>query len=193
MRTVGLYALVTVACSTGSSGHGPPGDAIDDPNKTLGILCHASFTIAGHFMANTSPPGMARPADNPDGCWPVGTWSFGLTMVAGSNTCDPAPTPLTTYQFRGDAMADPMDPMGYPLLSFVYLPAANDPFPNSKVKANEGGKGSCEGKLDLYTMDGTHVYELSPELDTIAPNSTISGSGVFRIYKTTQWDPTQPP
>jgi len=55
--------LVVGACSVGGddeTGGGPEG-GVDDRDDTLGIVCNATFKLAGSFTAGTP----ARPADSP--------------------------------------------------------------------------------------------------------------------------------
>lgn len=177
MRIVGISAwiglsLLAAACTTGDNG---PGN-----NDTRGIQCSAQFSVTGSFTASAP-----RPADNTDGCWPVGMWTFSAAMMDGTNTCSPAPMPLGQYQFEGDLEADPSDPGGPMIETFKYDTDPSDA--RAVVKVTEGGSGSCAGELDLYSTDGKQVWVLRPEIDTIDPMSTISGDGEYRTYSTDQW------
>ena len=139
-----------------------------------GIQCSAMFTVTGSFVQ--SDP---RPADNPDGCWPVGMWTFTAQAVPNTNTCDPTPVPLPQYQMQGTATTDPTT--GEYDESFSYV---TDPSAHVIVKANEGGSGSCEGDLSIYSADGKQVWSLKPELNL---DFSIVGAGEFDIYDTNQW------
>jgi hypothetical protein len=167
---LGLSMLSVVACTTG--------DTPNPTNDTRGIQCSATFTVTGTFAASA-----ARPADNLDGCWPVGMWTFNATLM-DAGKCSPTPVPLAQYQFQGTLEQDPADPTGPQLETFAYL---TDPNVRNHIGVNEGGAGSCEGELDLYSDDGKQVWLLKPETDTINPMTTISGSAEFRIYDTDQW------
>jgi hypothetical protein len=175
MRPAGLNATLflglasLVACTTGDP---------NTNNDTRGITCAATFTVAGTFTASA-----ARPADNLDGCWPIGMWTFTATMTDAGG-CSPAPVPLGQYQMEGTLVQNPEDPTGPMLEAFDYV---TDPNVRSRVGANEGGSGSCEGELDLYSADGKQVWLLKPETDTIDAMTTISGSGEYRTYTTDQY------
>lgn len=166
MRTAGLIALAcSAACTTGD------GSTTTD---NRGIQCSAAMTVTGSFAQSTP-----RPADNPDGCWPIGMWTFTAAMT--SNDCSPAPVPLPQYQFQGSWGPDPSDPTGDNIETFTYV---TDPNAMVIVKANEGGAGSCAGDLSIFSPDGKQVWSLRPELFL---DNTISGDGEFRVYNTDQW------
>ena len=174
--SIGL-SLAVAACTSGDESP-PNGD-------TRGITCQDNFTITGNFVLS-SMSGSGRPADNLDGCWPVGMWTFTVALdTTMSNTCSPAPTPLPQYQFEGDLEPDSNDPGGPPIETFKYDTDPTDMY--TIIKVTEGGSGSCEGEVDLYSTDGTQMWLLKPEIDTIDPMSTISGNGEFTIYTMDQW------
>jgi hypothetical protein len=145
-----------------------------DPTTTdmRGITCSAAFTVQGSFVQSTP-----RPADNQDGCWPIGMWTFTATMT--SNNCAQAPVPLAQYQMQGSATTDPVT--GEYDESFTFV---TDPGAMSIAKANEGGAGSCAGELSIFSTDGKQVWALRPELFL---DNSISGDGEFRIYTVDQW------
>lgn len=175
MRPAGLNATLflglasLVACTTGDP---------NTNNDTRGITCATEFSVAGTFQASA-----ARPSDNLDGCWPIGMWTFTATMTSNSG-CSPTPVPLPQYQMQGTLVQDPDDPTGPMLESFSYV---TDPTARARVQVNEGGSGSCEGELDLYSADGKQVWMLKPETDTIDAMTTISGSGEYRTYTSDQY------
>lgn len=130
------------------------------------------MTLQGSFVQSTP-----RPADNQDGCWPVGMWTFTPTITGGD--CSPTPTPLGQYQMQATATTDPVT--GEYSESFSY---PTDPGAMVIVKANEGGAGSCQGELDIFSTDGKQVWGFKPELYL---DNTIMGDGEFRIYNADQW------
>lgn len=169
MRIVGLFALIGLsilgACTNGSS-----------QNDPTGRTCTTNFTLTGSFTA-TQP----RPADNTDGCWPIGTWKFTAAIdTTQDNTCSPAPMPLAGgYQMEGTLMPDMADPQGPPDEVFTY---DTDPNAMNMVKVTEGGAGSCAGELDLWDAACTHIWIFQPETDTIDPMTTISGQGEYSEF-----------
>ena len=171
MRTAGLSVLfglsiTTVACTTGDTGTG---------GVTQGIQCSAALIVTGTFVQ-----GEARPVTNPNNCWPIGMWTFTAALDTSMPTaCSPAPVPLPQYQFSGTTVLDPQT--GDELQVFTYL---TDPTINNIAKANQGGVGSCEGDLSLYSADGKQVWSLKPEMFL---DNTISGLGEFRVYDKDQW------
>ena len=160
------------ACTTGNNAPDP-----------TGRLCSTHYTVSGTFMQST-----ARPADNQDGCWPVGTWTFSVAVdTTQDNTCNPAPTPLPMYQMEADWVADPNDP-GQMVETFKY---DTDPSVLNHVSVTEGGVimggngsgfGACAGELDLWDAACTHVWTLQPEADTYDPGGTIQGQGEYSEY-----------
>ena len=170
-RLAGVSVLVVAALAGCTSGDEMVG------NDTLGRLCTAQLTTSGSFTQSQSRPivnGIPKP-----GCWPVGMWTF--TVSVGSSDCAPKPTPLSQYQFSGDYT---LDNDGNVIESFMYV---TDPTIHHIVKVSEGGSGSCEGELDLYSADGTQVWTLKPELNA---DNTLSGDGEFDEYSTDQWKGT---
>ena len=173
MRIARLTALIGLsllgACTTGN----PP------PDPT-GRLCSMHYSLSGSFTAS-----QARPANNTDGCWPVGTWTFTAKVdTTQSNTCSPAPMTLPSYQFEGDLATDPNDPMGPPVETFKYDtdPTATDVV----VKVTEGGAGSCAGELDLWDSPCKHVWVFQPETDTIDAMTTLSGQAEYNEFSSAQ-------
>src|ERR1700761_3397767 len=148
-----LFAALTVvaACTTGNSGpgggtpsdggySGPPSEAAMSQE---GIICSTFYSSSGTFVPNTADP----PPANFSGCWPIGNWTFSLTINTneatggGTDTCSTAgkePTPLAMYQFTGTTS---MDANGDPVESFSYTPQSNDPTVHSTIKVTEGGSG----------------------------------------------------
>lgn len=173
MKLTYLGGVLGLALFAACAGPLDPGTGGPTPER----LCSAQFRLAGTFTA-TAP----RPAENQDGCWPIGTWKFTATPVAGSDTCSAAPVPLAGgYQFEGNLETDSADPSGPPIETFTY---DTDPTVMSAVKVTEGGSGSCSGELDLYNADCTKVWVLQPETDSTGATSTISGQGEYSAYAT---------
>ena len=178
MRIARLTALIGLsllgACTTGNT---PP-----DPT---GRLCTTNFTVTGTFTQS-----MPRPADhsNDDGCWPVGMWKFNVAVdTTQSNTCSPAPMPLSGgYQFEGDLTPDMNDPMGPPVETFKY---DTDPSVENHVSVTEGGTdgnangyGACAGELDLWDAACTHVWTFQPEANTYDPGGMIAGQATYSEF-----------
>jgi hypothetical protein len=169
----GIRALVAasvlsvggVACTSGDTTSG----------MSLPIECSTQFALTGSFAPNAATP-------NPDGraCWPIGTWTFTVQMPFSGNTCNPAPTPSTSYVVTGTAMfsADMLEVIGE---SFTYT---TDPNAMTAIKVTEGGTGLCQGSVGVFSTDGKQVWELSPELNA---DNSITGNGEFRTYTSNQW------
>lgn len=193
-RIFGLLGSTLVACTTGSSpgGGGHAGDAgyVGPPSEAAmtqeGIICSTFYSSAGTFVPNTAEP----PPANFTGCWPIGAWTFSLTINTntatggGTDTCAPAgkePTPLAMYQFTGSTGSDAQ---GDPTENFSYTAQASDPNVHTTIKVTEGGSGVCEGNLTLYDTTGEKVWSLSPELNA---DNSITGGAEFDLYGTDQW------
>lgn len=173
-----------VACTTGST-------TVDSaPSESgmvqLGIICSTFYSSAGTFVPNTADP----PPANFTGCWPIGNWTFSLTLSTdaanggGSDTCATSghePTALAMYQFTGTTS---LDDEGDTEEDFTYTPQPGDPNVNTTIKVTEGGSGLCEGNLALYDSTGTKVWSLSPELNA---DNSITGNAEFDLYGTDQW------
>jgi hypothetical protein len=189
-----LLGLTIVACTSGSSpgggggtsdgGYkGPPSEA---GISQEGIVCSTFYSSSGTFVPNTADP----PPANFTGCWPIGAWTFSLTvstdttMGGGVDTCATAgkePTALTKYQFTGTTS---MDANGDPIENFSYTPQSGDPNVNSTIKVTEGGSGLCEGDVELYDSTGTKVWSLNPELNA---DNSVTGKAEFDLYGADQW------
>jgi hypothetical protein len=183
------------ACTTGSSSPGgKPGGTVDatlgPPSESgavqLGITCSTFFSAKGTFVPDTANP----PPTGFTGCWPVGAWSFTLTVNTdttsggGVDTCATAgmePTPLAKYQFTGTTS---LDQDGDPQQSFKYNAQPSDPNVHTTIKVTEGGSGICQGSLSLYDSTGTKVWTLQPEQNA---DNSITGGAEFDLYTTDQW------
>lgn len=180
-----LFALTAAsACTTGSSGI-EPGNP-EAGNTQLGITCTTFYSVTGTFVPNTADP----PPSGFEGCWPIGQWTFSLTvstdesMGGGPDTCGPQnhePQPLAMYQFTGSTV---LNSDGDPEEQFTYNPQPGDPNVNFTAKVTQGGTGLCEGGLKLYDSTGTQVWTLSPELNA---DNTITGAAEFDSYTEDQW------
>jgi hypothetical protein len=168
MRLAGISAFFILATGCGV---GDDGNTNTNPNPN-GRVCGATVTTAGSFApdaANPAPTGY-------EGCWPVGMWTF--TVTVAMNDCSAAPQPLQQYQMKGIVT---QDQNGDPLPDMTYVTD-----PNAKViaKYSEGGSGLCEGELDLYNTDGTKVWLLKPELNA---DNSITGDGEYGEFTTDQF------
>jgi hypothetical protein len=169
--------LVVGACSVGGddgTGGGVEG-GVDDRDDTLGIVCNATFKLAGSFTAGTP----ARPADSPTGCWPVGTWTFSATL--DTNECATAPALAASYAFRVDrTWVESSDSEGW-VESYTYM---GDQTMLFSLGVSEGGSADCEGGLELYSADGTEYWNFKP----MQGDTTIDGFGEYAKYETSQKD-----
>ncbi len=192
-KIVAFLGSTLVACTTGSSSSGgglttdaKPGPPSEAAMNQEGIVCSTFYSSAGTFVPNTAEP----PPANFTGCWPIGAWTFSLTINTntstggGTDTCATAgkePTPLAQYQFTG---ATGSDGNGNPTENFSYTPQASDPNVHTTIKVTEGGSGVCEGNLSLYDTTGEKVWSLSPELNA---DNSITGGAEFDLYQSNQW------
>ena len=184
--------LLSAACTTGSSGTGDGGGSsimAGHPEASMqqeGITCSTFYAATGTFVPNTSDP----PPSGFTGCWPIGTWTFSLTvstdttMGGGIDSCAASgkePTPLAQYRFTGTTTTDAD---GDPVEHFTYNPQSTDPTVNYTAKVTEGGSGICAGNLTLYDATGEQVWSMSPELNT---DNSITGNAEFDLFPTDQW------
>lgn len=178
-----LVALLASACTTGSSGI-EPGNP-EAGNQQLGIQCSTSYAASGTFAPNTAD----QPPSGFEGCWPIGTWTFSLTVNTDPNsggdvdTCAAShpQTPLAQYSFTGTTT---VNSDGDKEEHFTYNPGAGDQTANYTAKVTEGGTGICAGSLKLYDASGTQVWTLSPELNQ---DNSITGGAEFDLYTDDQW------
>ena len=154
-----LLGIPLVACTTGNT---PP-----NPN---GMQCSTSLSITGTFA-----PDGTRPAAY-DGCWGAGTWVFQAAVM--SNSCDAAPSLSPMYQFTA---ASELDPQGDPIVDKFTLNTPDGSMVQNIVKISQLGNAMCEGEVDICSADGTHVFELRPDL-TEATGNGITGQGEFLQY-----------
>lgn len=167
MRLAGISALFLLAtgCGVGDDGTTNP-----NPNPN-GRVCGATLTTQGSFTPDaTNPP----PADY-EGCWPVGMWTF--TVSVAMNDCATPPQPLTQYQLKGTTT---LDENGDPLPEMSYVGDTTRVI----AKYSEGGSGLCEGELDMFSADGTKVWLIKPELNA---DNTITGDGEYGEFTTDQY------
>jgi hypothetical protein len=170
MRLAGISAFFILAtgCGVGDDvGH----TMTTDPNPN-GRVCGATLATSGSFTPDAANP----PPTDYEGCWPVGMWTF--TVTVADNTCSTSPAPLSQYQMKGIVMPDQN---GDPLPEMTYVTA---PGPRVIAKYSEGGSGLCEGELDLYSDDGLKVWLLKPELNA---DNTITGDGEYGEFKDDQF------
>jgi len=173
-----LSICLLAACTTGDDpGSGGGGSGSD--NNTLDRSCTAALTITGTFAAGQAAP-LNPDGSTYEGCWPIGTWTFSAALVAGMDTCSTAPTPLPSYSFVGTVTTDPNT--GDPLQNFMYL---TDPSAHTIVHVSEASNAQCEGEVDVYSADGTQVWNLKPWLNT---DKSVTGEGEFQQYNSNQWN-----
>ena len=172
VRTFGAFALlgglVLGACGVG-------GDPESDNRDTqLGIVCNATFTTTGTFVAAApaAPAGVT-------GCWPVGTWTF--TAKVDTNECPTAPTTFPSYQFKVDRAVNtnPNNDIGYEE-SYTWLSADAKPLLH-KLDVSEIATG-CEGGVEIFSDDGLQFWNLKPFLN----NGTLAGYGEYALYDSDQ-------
>jgi hypothetical protein len=165
-----MFGLALVGCVSG-----------DDSNQTNpnpnGHVCGATLAITGSFAADPSAP----PPAMYTGCWGAGTWTFAASIV--NNDCSQTPALQPSYVFQAQAE---LDMNGDPIVDKFPLVMPDPSTVQSIVKISELGNAMCEGEVDLYSPDGTQVWEFRPDLQQ-AVNNTLTGQGTFDIYTTNQW------
>jgi hypothetical protein len=169
MRLAGALAISLLAVGCGV---GDPNEGGIDMNP-LGRQCTTTFMTSGTFAPDAANP---RPADGGSGCWPIGVWSFKATVA--ENDCEPAPTFLSQYQFKGTVTTNED---GDPVQAFSYM---TDATARSIVKVSQGGSGLCEGELQLFNTDGTKVFLFKPALNA---DNSITGDGEYGEFSSNQW------
>jgi hypothetical protein len=178
----------TTACGVGddggsnlTGGGGTPMGGVDDTNSKLGVTCTADLKAMGTFTAGTP----ARPNDpdtgNPvDGCWPVGTWTFTVS-VAMNNGCAAAPTPLAGYSFKLDR-AEGSDGLGLTDTLTNTTTLGTGQVYHLSVSTSAQG---CKAHLEVGSADGKDYWNIEPELLNGVPG--LSGTGEYRLYKDNGW------
>ena len=163
MTRTSYAAASLLAAATAAAGCGV-GGVNTDPNA---LLCAAPVTITGTFSQEAEQPAEIA------GCWPIGTWSF--TVAVGEGDCGQVPAPLTNYaiRFERDTSADQPD---YVWIS-SYLTDPNDAW--VEVSVTSGGGGLCEADVQIYSADGTALWNLHPALQA---DDTLNGQGEYMLY-----------
>ncbi len=135
------------------------------------LACAAPVSITGSFSMEAAQP------NEISGCWPIGTWSFSITV--GDGDCGDVPAPLATYavRFERDLSANQPD---YEWIS-TYLTDPSDT--SAHVSVTSGGGGLCEGNIQIYSADGRAVWNLHPALQA---DGSITGQGEFMRYTSDQ-------
>jgi hypothetical protein len=173
LRIAGVCALVLAGtgCLVESAGSGPtPGD-----DNTLGRVCTTQLKPMGTFVQAYAAP--AHEDGTPyTGCWPIGTWTFSVSV--GEGDCQTKPTPLAQYQFKVEEMTD-ADGNKYQVNTYM-----TDPSVRNRVKVSQGGDGLCEGEVNLFSTDGKEVWILKPELYA---DQHLGGDGEYALYGSDQW------
>ena len=162
-------ATLAAGCDPGSvdDGGGGNGGGVGTDDR---ITCMAALNIAGTFTASTPKP------DTISGCWPIGTWTFRVTVA--DHDCPSAPEPLAEYVMRVDRNTASEDPDFSWLYSFVTDPAAT-----TRMKVSSGGGGLCEGGLVIYSADGKTIWNLHPALQA---DGSLNGVGDYEVHTTNQ-------
>ena len=172
-RTIGAFVLLGTLV-LGACGVGDEKADTDNRDEQLGIVCNATFTTTGTFVA-AAP---MRPAEV-TGCWPVGTWTF--TAKVDANECAQAPALLPSYSFKVDRAVnpDPAKDEGY-FESYTWL--GGNELTVRKLDVSEIASG-CQAGLEMFTADGTQFWNMRPHL---APNGTVTGFGEYALYDSNQ-------
>jgi len=175
------------------------GDDFDKGNPNPeGIVCTDAFKVSGSFAPGTP----VRDADSPTGCWPVGTWTFTVSIdptdenvqdITGDKKPDRcgsvAQTSIATfdasYSFRVDRTQDPNGDDWVDSYTLIgSSPSGGHTVWNDKVlykiSVTEGGGLDCEGNLELYSADGKSFWNLHPMQ---ADGQPLQGFGDFVLYK----------
>lgn len=173
--------LLLGACGVGDD------EPIQPGNMTAAErLCTDEYEVTGTFALGQASPDNVNndtqeaPGDGiPDiqGCWPTGTWNFTLARIGGD--CTPAPTIPSSFSFRVDFIADPLDPSYEETL----IAPASDEY---RLHVSQGGGGLCEGGLEVYSTDGKEVWNIHPTLDVFNQNGPLGGSGEFSRFSKNQ-------
>ena len=155
------FGVVAVVAGAGCGVGGVEGEG------NVELVCAAPVSIVGTFAEETAQPVEIS------GCWPIGTWSFAVTV--GEHDCGDVPAPLANYQirFERDLEADQPD---YTWIS-SYLTDPTDE--TVEISVTSGGGGLCEADLQIFSADGRNVWNLHPALQA---DATLNGQGEFMIY-----------
>ncbi len=172
-------------------------------------VCTDAFKVTGSL----TPKDPQRPTQDPNnpadpftGCWPVGTWTFTVSIdpsdenildVDGDQMGDRCGvvggTKVASFEASYSFIVDRkegMDGQG-PEDSYTLVGAVqegdkwtwNDKV-LSRLKVTEGGGGECEGGLELFSADGKSYWNMKPALT----GTTISGFGDFKLFEKAQLD-----
>jgi hypothetical protein len=182
-----------VACTTGD-------DANSKNPNPQGRVCGATMTVSGNFVADPSAPAPTGYA----GCWPAGMWTFSAAVAM--NDCSSQPMLAQSYAFQGiEEFSCTLDPMQrcsvdadcaptssgtcdptQPIVDKFKLVTPDPTSIRSIVKVSELGNAMCEGEVDLYSNDGTQVWEFRPDLQQMV-SGNLTGQGEFTIFTTDQY------
>ena len=163
MKRTSYVAASLLAAASATAGCGVGGISTD-PNE---LQCAAPVTISGTFSQEAEQPGEIS------GCWPIGTWSF--TVTVGEGDCGDVPAPLPDYAVRFERDTEAAQP-DYTWIS-SYLTDPSDQF--VQVSVTSGGGGLCEADVQIFSADGTAVWNLHPALQA---DATLNGQGEYMLY-----------
>ena len=166
MRTASvIFACTSIVALAAGCDPGSVGDGQDE------LQCSAQMTITGSFAVGTPKPAEIS------GCWPIGTWTFAMTV--DDHNCAAAPTPLAEYQIRVDRDLASEDP-DYTWL-YTYVTDPNDQ--DVHIGVTSGGGGLCEAEVILYADSGKTVWNLHPALQA---DNTLTGLGDYEQHTQNQ-------
>lgn len=185
-------AFLAVGCGVGDDDFEPR-----DPNPAK-MICTDAFKATGTWTAGIP----MRDIDSPTGCWPVGLWSFTVSLDPTDDqildiTGDQKPdrcgavsgTRAATFEGNYSFTVNRVDDGDGWVESYVVTGAVDQGGQKIwndkviyKVKVTEGGGGECEGGLEIYSRDGLEYWNMKPNLT----GTTITGAGDYAIYEEPQ-------
>jgi hypothetical protein len=145
-----------------------PGSVGSDTDE---IVCSAPLAITGSFAVGTPKPAEIS------GCWPIGTWTFAMTV--GEHDCAAAPQPLAQYQIRVDRDLASEDPD----FAWLYTYVTDPDDMNADISVTSGGGGLCEAEVMLYANAGKTVWNLHPALQA---DNSLTGLGDYEEHTQNQ-------
>jgi hypothetical protein len=167
MRTLSvIFACTSIAALASAC---DPGSV--DGGSTDELLCSAPLTITGTFAVGDPQPAEVS------GCWPIGTWTFSMTV--GEHDCGAAPTPLAEYQIKVERDLTAEDPDF--TWNYTYVTDPGDT--TAHIGVTSGGGGLCEAELLVYANSGKTVWNLHPALQA---GGTINGIGDYEEHSLNQ-------
>ncbi|MCG8424736.1 MAG: hypothetical protein MJE77_43150 [Proteobacteria bacterium] len=179
LTSLSIFAFGLAGCGLGSS---DGDDDNPDPDQgALGVLCTADLSVTGTFAPTNAPPAPDPNDPNDPGwsCVPEGKWTVDV-QVSDQGNCSEVPI-AAQYVYTVTVDAETEEYIA------TYGDDPNSDFSYLKVSI----EGPCIGNFEHFSTDGKQVTTLRPHTADNPDDLTITGSGTYELFNSSQWDDPQ--